>query len=113
MSYFLICIITRLLLAFAAFKAYFHPPWLKAMGAVATVIAAGFFVIWLFKLRETGIETGGKKIWWDHLRPVHALLYALFAVMAFSNNYAQYAYVALFADVALGLGGYLTHKYMV
>jgi len=106
---FLICLITRLLIAFAAFKAYFNPPWLKVMGTVAAIIAGGFFAIWLFKLRKTGIETSGKEIWWDHLRPVHALFYALFALMTFSK-YAQHAHVVLFADAALGLGGYLTHN---
>lgn len=76
--------------------------WLRRMAVLAAAIALGFTVIFLGGLRPTGLETGGKPIWWNGLRPVHALLYAAFAYYAWAGRRGP-AWRVLLADVLLGL----------
>ena len=99
----LVCISTRLLFCAAAYVAYWHPPWLQALGALALIPACGFLLIWLFGWRKTGFEVMAPDhvVWWNALRPVHAALYAAFAVLALSN--CRFAYLVLLADVVLGI----------
>ena len=79
-------------------------PW---MGAAALVVAAGFAAIHVMGWRRTGAEVGGGRIWWDALRPVHAALWALFAVMALAS--APQAWSVLLADTLLGLTAFVLH----
>lgn len=76
--------------------------WLRRMAVPAAAIALGFTVIFLGGLRRTGLETGGEPIWWDALRPVHALTYALFAYCAWTGRRGP-AWKLLLADMVLGL----------
>ena len=75
---------------------------------VALVIAFGFMSIWLFDLRKTGFEAGGK-IWWNDIRPFHALMYGLFAFLVLFYN-DQHAWAVLFTDTLAGLGAWSIHK---
>lgn len=100
------CIGTRTALAVLAKVA--SPDWLQTMGALALVPAIGFYVIFLFKLRETGPEVFGDKIWWNHLRPIHGTLYLLFAYFAIQKRYFAWTFLA--ADVSFGLVAYITHN---
>lgn len=100
------CIGTRLLLVLLA--ATVSPVWLKAMAVVAAAIALGFTVIYAGGLRRTGPETDGKPIWWDSLRPIHALLYAAFAYFAWTGRRRE-AWAALLLDVVIGLAAFLGH----
>lgn len=81
-------------------------PWM-ALGA--TAISIGFFTIWAFGLRKTGPEVFGARIWWNDLRPVHALLYGLFAWAAVNNPFVTHAWKFLAADVLLGAVVFATH----
>lgn len=74
---------------------------LKPLGIAALVISIGFMTIWAFGLRKTGVEVGGQPIWWNHLRPVHSLLWALFAVFALNGD--RRAWMILLIDTLLGL----------
>ena len=47
----------------------------------------------------------GDKIWWNDLRPIHALLFFLFAYEAI--NYKTESYKYLLFDVILGLFAFL------
>jgi len=94
------CIGSRLLLAFLGSQ---YP---DAIGNLILIPAIGFLVIYFFGLRKTGLETGGKPIWWNHLRPVHAIMYLLFSVL---RNH-QYAPAILVADVLIGLIAHLSHN---
>lgn len=49
------------------------------------LIGTGFMVIYFGGLRKTGLETGGNRIWWNHLRPFHGLLYLVAAWLLFSG----------------------------
>lgn len=99
------CIGTRTALAVAA--KYASPNTLQIMGALALLPAIGFYLIFMFKLRETGPEVFGEKIWWNDLRPIHGTLYLLFAIFAIQRK--KFAWVFLAADVCFGLLFYLIH----
>jgi hypothetical protein len=90
-----------------AWLAYAHRSLLPYMGVVAVLIATSFIIIYVGGYRKTGAEVFGGKIWWNNLRPVHALLYASFAVLAFSRLYSHHAWKVLLADAIIGLVAFL------
>jgi hypothetical protein len=67
--------------------------------------------IFLTGIRKTGFEVFGEKIWWNNLRPVHALLYTLFAYNAIHKN--KNSWMFLLADVVFGLLSFLWHHYSI
>jgi hypothetical protein len=81
---------------------------LQVMGVLALCVSLGFLLIFLFKLRETGRETYGAKIWWNSLRPFHAFTYALFAYFALVGP-TQHAWKVLLVDVLVGFLGFTYH----
>ena len=99
------CIPTRLA---AVYVAKTYKKILPYMAPIAVAIAVGFMVIYLFKLRETGAETFGEKIWWNHLRPVHSLLYGTFAYMAMYHP--ESAWVPLMIDLLIGTAAWVNHR---
>lgn len=105
------CMGTRLALVWLAYKYVWLLPY---MGTLAIVPAIGFMVIYFGGLRKTGPEVFGKAIWWDHLRPVHGFLYALFAYLAImsTNNksYTQYAWKVLLVDVMIGFTAFTLNR---
>ena len=101
------CIGTRTLFAYIAKTS--STKTLLYLGALAIIPAIGFITIYLAGLRRTGAEVFGEQIWWNDLRPVHALFYILFAFFAFQGK--RYAWVPLGLDVIIGLVAFLTHHY--
>lgn len=93
------CITVRLLLVLIA--KYTDTQYLPYLGIIALLPALGFIIIYLFDLRKTGKEVFGDKIWWNYLRPVHACLYILFALLAFKKN--PLSWMVLLLDVLIGL----------
>ena len=79
-----LCIPLRLAIAYASSIA--DKNILFWMGIIAMVPVIGWLSIYFFKLRETGGEVFGNKIWWDKLRPVHALDYFVFSYLAVHNS---------------------------
>jgi hypothetical protein len=102
------CIGVRSLLVVIA--KYINIKYLKYLGYLALVPAVGFIYIYLTGSRKTGGETFGEKIWWNNLRPVHAILYLLFAYNAIIGN--KRAWIYLLADVLFGLLSFLIHHYL-
>ena len=100
------CMGARLALVWLA---YAHPLYLPYMGALALIPAIGFFTIYFGKLRKTGAEVFGERIWWNDLRPVHGFLYALFAILALQRN--TKAWIVLLVDVAIGLTAFIMHHW--
>ena len=74
---------------------------LPYLGYLALLPAIGFFYIFLTGSRKTGAEVFGERIWWNNLRPIHGLLYGLFAYNAITKN--TNAWIYLLVDVLLGL----------
>ena len=97
------CLPTRLALAAAAYFA--QGAWSIILGVALAAIAAGFLTIYVMGWRKTGVETQGRPIWWNHLRPVHAAFYASAAVALFSGNNVASASLLL-ADTAVGTAAF-------
>jgi hypothetical protein len=99
------CVGTRLAFVYAARQA--GPALLEVLGALALLPAAGFFYIYLTGARKTGAEVFGDRIWWNHLRPFHGAMNALFAVMALFH--VPHAWVILLLDVLVGTAAFGHH----
>jgi hypothetical protein len=102
------CIGLRSLLVVMA--KYANTKYLKYLGYLALLPAFGFLYIYVTGARKTGGETFGEKIWWNKLRPVHSILYFLFAYNAIIGN--KQAWIYLFVDVLIGLINFLMHHYL-
>lgn len=101
------CVGTRTMFVYLAKNA--SPTYLKYMGYLAILPAIGFIYIFLTGSRNTGPEVFGSKIWWNNLRPIHGLLYFLFAYNAIIGN--TFAWIYLFIDVVIGLISFLGFHY--
>lgn len=102
------CIGLRTLFVFVAKKVSLTI--LPYLGLLAILPAIGFMTIFLTGIRPTGGEVFGDKIWWNVLRPVHALLYALFAYSAITKQRDAWKFLAI--DVLVGLISFLTYHTM-
>lgn len=83
--------------------------YLPYLGYLALLPTLGFIYIFATDSRKTGAEVFGGKIWWNNLRPVHALLYGLFAYNAIIGN--KDAWIYLLIDVIFGLFSFLIFHY--
>ena len=83
--------------------------YLQYMGYLSIFPAVGFIYLFLTGSRKTGPEVFGDKIWWNDLRPVHGLLYLLFAYNAIKGN--DFAWLYLLIDVIIGLIAFLLFHY--
>lgn len=101
------CIGTRFLLTALAYW-WRHSKQLPYMGYVALIPAIGFTIIYLAGWRKTGAEVFGEKIWWNALRPLHALLWFAFAIAAIYRK--PHAWAFLFIDTVIGLAAFTWHR---
>jgi hypothetical protein len=83
--------------------------YLPYLGYLALLPAIGFMYIYLTDSRQTGAEVFGEKIWWNDLRPLHSLLYFLFAYNAIIGN--KQAWIYLLVDVLVGLISFLVFHF--
>jgi hypothetical protein len=97
------CIGTRFLFVYVAKN--IDIKYLPLLGYLALLPAIGFIYIYLTGSRKTGGEVFGEKIWWNDLRPIHSLIYFLFAYNAIIGN--NKAWIYLLVDVILGLSSFL------
>lgn len=103
------CIGIRLLLVYIAKN--IDIKLLKYMGYITLIPAFGFIYIYLTGVRKTGPEVFGGKIWWNNLRPIHAILYLLFSYNAIIGN--RNAWIYLLIDVLLGLISFLVYHIFI
>ena len=101
------CIGTRSLFVFLAKNT--NTVFLRYMGYLAILPAIGFFYLFLTGSRKTGPEVFGDKIWWNNLRPIHGLMYSLFAYNAINGNPSSWIYLLI--DVIIGLASFLIFHY--
>ena len=101
---FIVCIAVRLLLALLA-KEY---PMLIV--PIAAAISIGFFVVYFGGVRRVCPESGDKTgpCWWNDVRPIHGLTYAIFVVMALMKN--NDAWYILILDVMIGIAVFGIHQ---
>ena len=83
------------------------PTTLPLMGIVALLPAVGFLYFFLTGTRTTGPEVLGDRIWWNALRPLHAALWGIFAVLALYGY--KNAWILLFVDVLVGISAFTLH----
>jgi hypothetical protein len=102
------CIGTRSFFVYLA--KYINIEYLPFLGYLALLPTIGFIYIFLTGSRDTGLEVFGDKIWWNNLRPLHALLYGLFAYNAINKN--LFAWKFLFIDVIIGLSAFLSFHFI-
>jgi len=101
------CMGARLSLTYAAYRFPELLPWL---GLFAACVSAGFTLIYVNGWRKTGVETGGQAIWWNNLRPVHAILYGLFAVLAL-KGVKKHAWKVLLLDTLIGFLAFMSNHF--
>ena len=82
---------------------------MQYLGFLALLPALGFAYIYLTGSRQTGKEVFGEKIWWNDLRPLHSLLYFLFAYNAIIGNKNSWIYLLI--DVVIGIISFLIFHY--
>ena len=99
------CIGVRTALALLA--KYINKDYLPYLGYLALLPAIGFIFLYLSDLRQTGREARGV-IWWNKLRPIHGILYLLFAIYAIKKE--SFAWTILALDVFLGLSFWISHR---
>ena len=95
---------------FVIIAKYIDTMYLKYLGYAALLPAIGFIYIYITGSRKTGAEVFGEKIWWNNLRPIHSILYFLFAYNAIIGNKQSWIY--LLVDVLIGLISFLIHHYL-
>ncbi len=100
------CIGARLALAYALSVA--NGNLLKILSVVVGAMSIGFFAIWTFGWRKTGLETDGKPIWWNHLRPLHAVAYGIASVLAWMGL-GVWAGCIIAVDALVGLAAFVHH----
>ena len=103
----LLCIPIRIIFVLVAKT--INKKYLPYGGYIGLIISIGFAYIYIFNKRKTGNETFGKKIWWNNLRPIHAILYSIFSYLAIMKN--NNSYIPLLMDVIIGLVSFIFHHY--
>jgi hypothetical protein len=83
---------------------------LSWLGYIALLPALGFFLIYAKGWRKTGAEVFGDRIWWNSLRPIHGILWLLFAVLAIRQ--VPWSWMILLADVLLGASAFYFHHFL-
>ena len=80
------------------------------MGYIALLPAIGIISIYMTDSRKTGLEVGGKQIWWNRFRPIHGVLYLLFAIYAIKQEPTA---LVLLLDVIIGIILYINKIYYI
>jgi len=96
---------------YLTYRAKASPQYLPLLGKAAIVAAIGISVIHFMGLRKTGPETMGEPIWWDKIRPVHAVLWAIFGYMAMKSH--PDSWKVLFVDTTFGLIAWAMHHKLI
>ncbi len=102
------CIGTRTLLAFLAYK--LSPEHLPYLGFFAFLVGLGLIYNYLFDTRIVAPESSDEnnKVWWNNFRPIHGILYLLFAYFATVKDKNSYVFLVL--DVLIALLLFVLYK---
>ena len=101
------CLTSRILITILAKN--IDIKYLPILGYIALIPAFGFIYIYLTGSRNTGGEVFGNKIWWNSLRPIHAILYLLFSYNAIYKNKKSWIYLVI--DILIGLLSFIFYHY--
>lgn len=81
--------------------------WSTLLSVAFALMGAGFLVIFFGGLRKRGVETGGDLIWWNHIRPIHGVLY-LYAAWLLFNGHSCWSSQVIAIDTVIGLVAFLS-----
>jgi hypothetical protein len=101
--FFLLCIIVRLFIVYVVYK---YPSNILIIPLL--VISIGFIYQTLYKPRNKG--TFGQNIWWEFLRPFHALTYLVASILVYNKN--KYAPHVLLFDLIVGTLFHIYYRYV-
>lgn len=103
----LVCMSTRILISLI-FK-YINIKYIKILGYLLLIPATGLLLIYIFGLRKTGILN--QTSWWNHLRPLHSLLYFIAAFYAIKQD--RLSWLILLLDACIGLIAFLINHFIL
>ena len=106
---YLFCLIIRtglIYLAYLSVKAT-NPNYGIVFSLIYLTLSVGIFYHFVFKPRQKGAF--GQEIWWDYLRPVHAVIYLYVSYLIYEKNMAFIP--LLVADNLIGLIGHAFYHY--
>jgi hypothetical protein len=101
---FSVCIAVRIIVAYVAYLA--TTPYLRYMGYIAILPILDHLYLFFNDTRKKGFFEG--KLWWNPVRPIHVVLYILFAYNAIQGN--QQAWIYLLLDVIVGLLAFMHNE---
>ena len=94
--------LVRISIAYAAYLSY-NSVWRYTLVTFFFAASVGFTYLYITKQRKRGAF--GQKIWWDFLRPIHAILLFISGVLL--SLKVKETYLILLADALIGLVEYL------
>jgi hypothetical protein len=114
------CIPTRLFLAFLAYyslniKSKYSNSIKYILTIITFFIGLSFIIIYEKGWRKSGLETGGKEIWWNDYRPIHGSIYLTFSIITMmyiinpSYSNLKNIWILLLLDVIIGLFAFSKH----
>ena len=99
-----ICVPIRILLIYISKN--INIMYLPYIGLLALLPAFGFIYTYIFSKRTK--SSLGCKIWWNMLRPIHGMLYILFAYYAINKDIN--AWIFLLLDVVIGIISFVLYN---
>ncbi len=103
--YFSICILVRLLLTYGVYLSY-NTNYRLLFVIFYIISAIGLLYHFVTKNRKMGAFS--QDIWWDFLRPVHAVIFLISAFLLY-NKY-QYTYILLLIDTCIGIFFFMKYR---
>ena len=101
------CMFIRILLIFLA--KYGSKIILNIMAILFLCIAMGMLNTFLYRPKKLGAFGGDP--WWNNLRPIHSVLYIIFAIIVLTKYHSS-AWVVLLLDVILGFIAFSFHYFL-
>lgn len=102
-AFWLGCVPARALYAYLAYR--WTPNLTFYLAFPAILMGLSFIILRVANLRQTGFEVNYERIWWNNLRPIHGILYLIFAYLALQKN--AFAYIPLVIDLCFGIVAFL------
>lgn len=102
----LLCIPTRLLLAFSAYK--LNEKYLPTLSVLFYAIGFSFLYLYITNSRLNAPEANGET-WWKNLRPIHGMMYITAGLYAMNKN--RTSALIILIDTLIGLLAFLNKRY--